>query len=80
MDALPVTEEVESPFASRVRRSTNGQDVGVMHGLWATIRHVRNAYGCREGLAGNAQRSCREVVHLPAAEEGAPAGELAALR
>jgi amidohydrolase len=31
MDALPVTEEVELPFASRVRAAYNGQNVGVMH-------------------------------------------------
>jgi amidohydrolase len=31
MDALPVTEEVDVPFRSRVRDTYNGQDVGVMH-------------------------------------------------
>ena len=31
MDALPVTEEVDVPFASKVRAMYNGQDVGVMH-------------------------------------------------
>jgi len=31
MDALPVTEEVDVPFASRVRTTYNGQEVGVMH-------------------------------------------------
>ncbi|MFT7774866.1 amidohydrolase [Roseateles sp.] len=31
MDALPVTEEVELPFASQVRAVWNGEDVGVMH-------------------------------------------------
>src|SRR5688572_27142451 len=30
MDALPVTEEVDVPFASKVRATYNGQDVGVM--------------------------------------------------
>jgi len=29
MDALPVTEEVDLPFASRVRTTYNGQQVGV---------------------------------------------------
>ena len=31
MDALPVVEEVDVPFASKVRAPYNGQDVGVMH-------------------------------------------------
>ena len=31
MDALPVTERVDLPFASKVRAEYNGQDVGVMH-------------------------------------------------
>lgn len=31
MDALPVTEELDLPFASRVRGRYNGQDVGIMH-------------------------------------------------
>src|SRR5689334_6237796 len=31
MDALPVTEEVDLPFRSRVRAMSNGQEVGVMH-------------------------------------------------
>jgi amidohydrolase len=31
MDALPVTEEGDLPFRSRVRTTYNGQEVGVMH-------------------------------------------------
>jgi len=31
MDALPVTEQVDLPFASKVRTTYNGQEVGVMH-------------------------------------------------
>jgi amidohydrolase len=31
MDALPVVEEVDLPFASKVRTTWNGQDVGAMH-------------------------------------------------
>jgi amidohydrolase len=31
MDALPVTEEVDLPFASRARGTYNGQQVGIMH-------------------------------------------------
>ena len=31
MDALPVTEEVDLPFASKVRAVWNGESVGVMH-------------------------------------------------
>ena len=31
MDALPVTEEVDVPFASKVRTTYDGKEVGVMH-------------------------------------------------
>ena len=31
MDALPVAEEVNIPFASKVKSTYNGQEVGVMH-------------------------------------------------
>src|SRR5690606_15713614 len=31
MDALPVTERVDIPFASKVRTTYNGEEVGVMH-------------------------------------------------
>ena len=31
MDALPVTERVNIPFASKARTTYNGQEVGVMH-------------------------------------------------
>jgi metal-dependent amidase/aminoacylase/carboxypeptidase family protein len=31
MDALPVTEQNDLPFRSKVRTTFNGQDVGVMH-------------------------------------------------
>ena len=31
IDALPVTERVEVPFASKVRSTYNDQEVGVMH-------------------------------------------------
>ena len=31
MDALPVQEEVDVPFASKARATWNGEDVGVMH-------------------------------------------------
>src|SRR5262249_28498779 len=31
MDALPVTEEVDVPFASRVKTTWNGRETGVMH-------------------------------------------------
>src|SRR5215470_71603 len=31
MDALPVTEEVDLPFTSKVRASWHGREVGVMH-------------------------------------------------
>ena len=36
MDALPVTEMVDLPFASKVRTEYNGQEVGVMHACGTT--------------------------------------------
>src|SRR2546426_83382 len=51
MDALPVTEEVDVPFASKVRATYNGQDVGVMHACGHDT-HVAMLMGVAEVLAG----------------------------
>jgi len=51
MDALPVTEEVDVPFASRVRTTYNGQDVGVMHACGHDA-HTAILMGVAEVLAG----------------------------
>jgi amidohydrolase len=51
MDALPVTEENDLPFRSRVRTQVNGQDVGVMHACGHDT-HVAMLMGAAEVLAG----------------------------
>jgi amidohydrolase len=50
MDALPVTEESDLPFRSRVRTQVNGQDVGVMHACGHDT-HVAMLMGAAEVLA-----------------------------
>ena len=51
MDALPVTEQVDLPFRSRVRAQWQGQDVGVMHAC-GHDNHVAILMGAAEVLAG----------------------------
>jgi amidohydrolase len=75
MDALPVTEEVDLPFASKVRSTYNGQDVGVMHAC-GHDNHVAILMGVAEVLAGMRARLPGTVKFIfQPAEEGAPAGE-----
>jgi len=76
MDALPVTEEVDLPFASKVRSSYNGQEVGVMHACGHDA-HVAMLLGAAEVLAGMRAELPGTVVFLfQPAEEGAPPGEV----
>src|SRR4051812_11088435 len=51
MDALPVTEEVDVPFASRVRTQWSGMDCGVMHACGHDA-HTSILMGVAELLAG----------------------------
>jgi amidohydrolase len=75
MDALPVTEEVDVPFASRVRATYNGQDVGVMHACGHDT-HTAMLMGAAEVLAGMRSDLPGTVVFIfQPAEEGPPAGE-----
>ena len=75
MDALPVTEEVDVPFASKVRATYNGQDVGVMHACGHDA-HTAILMGVAEVLAGmrNEIPGTVKFIFQPA-EEGAPVGE-----
>jgi amidohydrolase len=50
MDALPVTEETDLPFRSRVRAQVAGQEVGVMHACGHDL-HVAMLMGAAEVLA-----------------------------
>ncbi|HYC02204.1 MAG TPA: amidohydrolase [Azospirillaceae bacterium] len=75
MDALPVTEQVDLPFASKVRTSYNGQEVGVMHAC-GHDGHVAILMGVAELLAGRRAELKGTVMFIfQPAEEGAPAGE-----
>ncbi|HRC85552.1 MAG TPA: amidohydrolase, partial [Thermoanaerobaculia bacterium] len=75
MDALPVTEEVDLPFASKVKAEYGGQPVGVMHACGHDA-HTAMLMGVAEVLAGLRQDLPGTVVFLfQPAEEGAPPGE-----
>ncbi len=75
MDALPVVEEVDLPFASKVRASYNGREVGVMHAC-GHDNHVAILMGVAEVLAGVRPRLPGTVKFIfQPAEEGAPPGE-----
>ena len=75
MDALPVTEQVDLPFASKVRTTYNGQDVGVMHACGHDA-HVAILLGVAEVLSGmRAQLPGTVKFIFQPAEEGAPQGE-----
>jgi len=75
MDALPVTEEVDVPFASKVRTTYNGQDVGVMHACGHDA-HVAILMGVAEVLAGMRRDLPGTVTFIfQPAEEGVPSGE-----
>ncbi|RDC65813.1 amidohydrolase [Adhaeribacter pallidiroseus] len=75
MDALPVTERVPLPFASKVKSTYNGQPVGVMHAC-GHDSHVAILMGVAEVLAGmkNELSGTVKFIFQPA-EEGAPFGE-----
>ena len=75
MDALPVTEQVDLPFASKVRTTYNGQEVGVMHACGHDA-HVAILLGVAEVLAGMREQIPGTVKFIfQPAEEGAPEGE-----
>ena len=75
MDALPVTERVEVPFASKVRAEYNGQEVGVMHACGHDA-HTAILMGVAEILSSMKKelRGTVKFIFQPA-EEGAPRGE-----
>ncbi len=75
MDGLPVTEQVALPFASKVKATYNGQEVGVMHAC-GHDNHVAILMGVAEILAGMKDQLPGTVKFLfQPAEEGAPSGE-----
>ncbi|HOV57116.1 MAG TPA: amidohydrolase [Rhodanobacteraceae bacterium] len=75
MDALPVTEEVDLPFASKVRAQYNGQAVGVMHACGHDA-HTAMTLGLASALAARRKDLAGEVMFVfQPAEEGPPKGE-----
>ena len=76
MDALPVTEEVDLPFASKASTTWNGETVGVMHACGHDL-HTAILMGVAEVLAGlrATLRGSVKFIFQPA-EELPPEGEI----
>ncbi|MBM3396955.1 MAG: amidohydrolase, partial [Betaproteobacteria bacterium] len=75
MDALPVTEEVDLPFASKVRTLWAGKETGVMHACGHDT-HVAMLMGAAEVLSQMRERLPGTVkFFFQPAEEGPPPGE-----
>ncbi len=75
MDALPVSEEVDLPFASKVKTTWNGETVGVMHACGHDL-HTAILMGVAEVLTGlrATLRGSVKFIFQPA-EELPPEGE-----
>jgi len=75
MDALPVTEKNDLPFASKVTTIYNGKETGVMHACGHDA-HVAILMGVAEVLSGMKKdlNGTVKFIFQPA-EEGAPKGE-----
>jgi len=75
MDALPVTEATDLPFASKVRATYGGQDVGVMHACGHDL-HTAVQLGVASVLSSMKATLPGTVKFIfQPAEEGAPPGE-----
>jgi len=75
IDALPVTEEVDLPFASKAKGEYLGKSVGVMHACGHDA-HVAITLGVAEALSKMRKDLPGEVMFVfQPAEEGAPPGE-----
>src|ERR1700755_2892260 len=75
MDALPVTEKVDIPFASKAKAMYNGQEVGVMHACGHDT-HVAILMSVAQILSSIKSdiKGTIKFVFQPA-EEGPPEGE-----
>ncbi|MBK5270396.1 MAG: amidohydrolase [Bacteroidia bacterium] len=75
MDALPIVETANIPFASKERSTFSGQDVGVMHACGHDT-HVAMLMSVAEILAGMKSeiKGTVKFIFQPA-EEGLPEGE-----
>ena len=75
MDALPVTEQVDLPFASKQTAIYRGEKVGVMHACGHDT-HVAILMAVAESLVKIKDQLAGEVLFVfQPAEEGAPEGE-----
>ncbi len=75
MDALPVVEEADVPFASTEKGEYEGKEVGVMHACGHDT-HVAILMGVAELLSGMKKDISGTIKFIfQPAEEGAPAGE-----
>lgn len=75
MDALPVTEAVDLPFASKARAVWNGEEVGVMHACGHDC-HVAILMGVASILAGLREQIAGSIKFIfQPAEEMPPEGE-----
>jgi amidohydrolase len=75
MDALPVTEAVDLPFASKVKAEYNGRQVGVMHACGHDM-HTAVLMAVAQVLAQMREQLPGTVKFLfQPAEEGTPTGE-----
>ena len=75
MDALPVAERTDVPFASKVQSTWNGETVGVMHACGHDA-HVAILMSVASVLAGLRERLAGSVKFIfQPAEEQPPAGE-----
>lgn len=75
IDALPVTEEVDLPFASKARGTYRGNDVGVMHACGHDT-HIAMLLGAAKALVSVKEDLAGSVMFIfQPAEEGAPQGE-----
>lgn len=75
MDALPVTEEVDLPFASKARAPWAGRETGVMHACGHDM-HMAILMATAEVLTGLRARLPGTVKFIfQPAEEGPPPGE-----
>ena len=75
MDALPVTERVDVPFASKATSTFRGETVGVMHACGHDA-HTAILMGVAEALVAMKDELPGEVLFVfQPAEEGPPDGE-----
>ncbi len=75
MDGLPVTEQVDLPFASKQRTEYQGAEVGVMHACGHDA-HTAILLGAAQVLSGMREQLRGTVLFVfQPAEEGAPSGE-----